>query len=61
MHHRQLKNICFDTKLDKKLKGWYKGDSLRFSQIIMNLLSNALKYTLEGGKIGTGASTAHES
>ena len=45
------KDVCFNTELDISLDTSYIGDEVKLKQIIMNLLSNALKFVDEGGKI----------
>lgn len=45
------KSIEYCVYLDENMNKYYKGDALRFNQILMNLLSNSLKYTNSGGKI----------
>ena len=45
------KNISLTFSQDPALPNCYIGDKLRLSQIITNLLSNALKFTPEGGSI----------
>lgn len=45
------KNLNFRVKLQDLSEEWLEGDSLRTSQILMNLLSNALKFTPPGGSV----------
>ena len=45
------KNQTFVVKSDNVEYGWIKADKLRLNQILLNILSNAVKYTPEGGLI----------
>lgn len=45
------KDLTLNTKINKKLESIFLGDWLRISQIILNLISNAVKFTAENGEI----------
>jgi len=45
------KRIVCVTNISEDLKGFFLGDWLRISQIILNLISNSIKFTKEGGRI----------
>ncbi|MDD3393897.1 MAG: ATP-binding protein [Anaerotignum sp.] len=47
----QLKEHEFFVQLKGEIDGIFEGDSLRINQILINLLSNAFKYTPPKGKI----------
>jgi len=42
------KNIVFDIEYDEKMPFMVKGDNFRLSQVLNNLISNAIKFTREG-------------
>jgi PAS domain S-box-containing protein len=42
------KHIVFDVEYDEKMPFMVKGDSFRLSQVLNNLISNAVKFTKEG-------------
>ncbi|NEV94533.1 response regulator [Psychroflexus sp. YR1-1] len=42
------KNILLESNIDKKIPKMLSGDEFRLSQIIINLVSNAIKFTSEG-------------
>jgi PAS domain S-box-containing protein len=42
------KNIGFSVKLDPNLPDWIMADPVRVRQVLLNLLSNALKFTTQG-------------
>ncbi len=55
------KSIDFEIQLTGNIDKFISGDSLRLNQILTNLLSNAFKFTPDGGKITLGVSeVSHE-
>lgn len=46
----EQKQITFTTNIDIKTE-YYYGDQVKLSEIFLNLISNAYKYTKEGGRI----------
>lgn len=49
------KGLRFDLEIEENLKdAWIQTDPLRFSQIITNLVINAIKYTVTGAVLLTG-------
>lgn len=48
LQRADAKGLAFEANIDEALPCALKGDDVRFSQVIMNLLTNAVKYTPEG-------------
>jgi CheY-like chemotaxis protein len=49
------KNQHFSISIDEAIPDWLIGDDQRFTQVITNIVSNAIKFTPEGGDISLHA------
>ncbi|RLD59113.1 MAG: hypothetical protein DRJ01_11740, partial [Bacteroidetes bacterium] len=55
------KNISLAYKIDKKIPEFLIGDSFRLNQILINLISNSVKFTKNNGKIDVNISIKNEN
>ena len=56
LQRTQEKKQHMDLFIDQELPRFFKGDPVRFRQVLMNLLSNAVKFTPEQGTIAVRVS-----
>lgn len=54
------KGLAFDVDIEKTGTDTVSCDKVRFSQVILNLLSNAYKFTPEGGSVYLGAEVTEQ-
>ena len=47
----QAKNIDYENMIDSGVEDCYIGDAMKLQQVIINILSNAIKFTPEGGRV----------
>jgi len=50
----QEKSITIQANLSESFEQWVKGDEVRFKQILINLINNAIKFTPQGKIVITG-------
>ena len=55
------KGVEYECIVDPVLEDYYVGDSMKLQQVLLNILSNAIKFTSEGGKVTFSASQRRRS
>ncbi|MCD2493393.1 response regulator [Lacrimispora sp. NSJ-141] len=57
----EAKGVDYECIVDPVLDSCYIGDAMKLQQVLLNILSNAIKFTGEGGKVTFSASQRHRT